>query len=608
MNKGTKSKNKSGDNQRTRIAIVDQKKCKPNKCNLECQRVCPVNKVGKMCIDVFKTSKISNISEVLCIGCGICTKRCPFQAIRIINLPSNLEDQTTHRYSANSFKLHRLPVPRAGQVLGLVGTNGIGKSTALKILGGVKPNLGNFENPPDWEQVLKKFRGSELQSYFTKQLEDKIKAVIKPQFVEQIARMPSIANKKIGDVLKSGDERGKFDEIVKMLNLSAVLDRKVSELSGGELQRFVIGVSCLKEASVYMFDEPSSYLDIKQRLEMARCIRSLISSDKYVIVVEHDLCVLDYLSDYACLFYGEAGVYGVVSFPYSIREAINNFLSGWIPTDNVRFRDSELVFRQNTLEDTLEENRSTYNYSNMTKKYNGFTLDVESGNFSNSEITILLGENGTGKTTFIKMLAGIEGKKENEEIPELVVSYKPQTLGLKTERTVREIMLEQLGNFFGNSQFIVDIVKPLGIEGLYDNTIKTLSGGELQRVSIAICLGRSANIYLIDEPSAYLDAEQRLSVGKIIRRFIVNNKKTAFVVEHDFIMATYLADRIIVYSGTPGVHGIASKPQSVVDGMNTFLKNIGVTFRKERGNLRPRVNKEESVKDREQKEKGDYWY
>jgi translation initiation factor RLI1 len=131
---------------------------------------------GKLCIEVDATSKIAFISEDLCIGCGICPKKCPFGAIHIINLPTNLEKEVTHRYSANSFKLHRLPVPRPGQVLGLVGTNGIGKSTALKVLAGkMKPNLGNFDNPPDWQDILKYFRGSELQNYFTKILEDNLK-------------------------------------------------------------------------------------------------------------------------------------------------------------------------------------------------------------------------------------------------------------------------------------------------------------------------------------------------------------------------------------------------------------------------------------------------
>jgi ATP-binding cassette subfamily E protein 1 len=132
----------------------------------------------KICIEVSNESKSALISEVLCLGCGICAKKCPFEAITIINLPKELEKDTTHRYGPNQFKLHRLPMPRPGQVLGLVGTNGIGKSTALKILAGkLKPNLGRYEpdRRPDWNEILAYFRGSELQNYFTKIVEDNLK-------------------------------------------------------------------------------------------------------------------------------------------------------------------------------------------------------------------------------------------------------------------------------------------------------------------------------------------------------------------------------------------------------------------------------------------------
>ncbi|KAL0312336.1 UNVERIFIED_CONTAM: ABC transporter E family member 2 [Sesamum radiatum] len=282
------------DQKLTRIAIVSSDKCKPKKCRQECKKSCPVVKTGKLCIEVTPASKIAFISEELCIGCGICVKKCPFEAIQIINLPKDLDKDTTHRYGPNTFKLHRLPVPRPGQVLGLVGTNGIGKSTALKVLAGkLKPNLGRFNNPPDWQEILTYFRGSELQNYFTRILEDNLKP---------------------------------------------------------------------------------------------------------------------------------------------------------------------------------------------------------------------------------------------------------------------------------------------------------------------------ADIYLIDEPSAYLDSEQRIVASKVIKRFILHAKKTAFVVEHDFIMATYLADRVIVYEGKPSIDCVANSPQSLLTGMNLFLSHLDITFRRDPTNYRPRINKLDSTKDREQKSAGSYYY
>ncbi|VAI05261.1 unnamed protein product [Triticum turgidum subsp. durum] len=569
----------------TRIAIVSEDKCKP---------------------------KLAFISEELCIGCGICVKKCPFDAIEIINLPKDLEKDTTHRYGPNTFKLHRLPVPRPGQVLGLVGTNGIGKSTALKVLAGkLKPNLGRFKNPPDWQEILTYFRGSELQNYFTRILEDNLKAIIKPQYVDHI---PKAVQGNVGQVLEQKDERDMKNELCVDLELNQVIDRNVGDLSGGELQRFAIAVVAVQSAEIYMFDEPSSYLDVKQRLKAARVIRSLLRSNSYVIVVEHDLSVLDYLSDFICCLYGKPGAYGVVTLPFSVREGINIFLAGFVPTENLRFRDESLTFKIAETQENAEEvaTYQRYKYPTMSKTQGNFKLSVVEGEFTDSQIVVMLGENGTGKTTFIRMLAGLLKPDTMEgtevEIPEFNVSYKPQKISPKFQHPVRHLLHSKIRDSYTHPQFVSDVMKPLQIEQLMDQEVINLSGGELQRVALCLCLGKPADIYLIDEPSAYLDSEQRIVASKVIKRFILHAKKTAFIVEHDFIMATYLADKVIVYEGLASIDCTANAPQSLVSGMNKFLSHLDITFRRDPTNYRPRINKLESTKDREQKNAGSYYY
>jgi ATP-binding cassette, sub-family E, member 1 len=606
MSKITKKDQKEQDTL-TRIAIVNNDRCKPKKCRQECKKSCPVVRMGKLCIEVAPDSKIAFISEELCIGCGICVKKCPFEAISIINLPSNLEKDTTHRYGPNSFKLHRLPTPRPGQILGLVGTNGIGKSTALNILAGkLKPNLGKFNNPPDWSEILTFFRGSELQNFFTKILEDNLKAIIKPQYVDQI---PKAIKGTVDELLKKRCEVDNLDQIVEDFDLSGIRNRNIEDLSGGELQRFACAVTCVRKSDIFMFDEPSSYLDVKQRLKAAQMIRALIEQDRYIIVVEHDLSVLDYLSDYICVLYGSAGHYGVVTMPFSVREGINIFLDGFVPTENLRFRETVLTFK--VVEKTDDEDiKRLYNYTypDMKKNLGDFELNVNGGSFTDSEIIVLLGENGTGKTTLIRILAGNLEPDGETDAPKLNISYKPQKISPKFQGTVRQLIMARIKDAAVHPQFNTDVLKPLQIENIMDQEVGNLSGGELQRVALTICLGKPADVYLIDEPSAYLDSEQRLHAAKVIKRYIRNCKKTAFIVEHDFIMATYLADRVIVFDGQPSFKTYASAPQSLLTGMNTFLKSLKITFRRDPENSRPRINKLDSVKDTEQKQAGNYFF
>ena len=588
----------------TRVAVLDADKCKPKRCNRVCYRFCPMVRSHKEAIR-FEHGK-AVIVEALCSGCGICIKKCPFKAISIVNLSDELETECSHRFGQNAFKLYRLPTPSPSIVLGLLGQNGIGKSTTLKILSGeIKFNLGNYEDPPDWDEMVRHFRGSTLQDYFKKMSEDKLKVSHKPQYVDKI---PRAISGEVGELLEKVDERGKLDEIAGQLELKEFWNRSLDVLSGGELQRVAVAATICREADVYLLDEPSSFLDVKQRLEVARVIRGLRKDEKTVIIAEHDLAIIDYLSDQICIFYGDPGVYGIVSHVHGVRTGINIYLQGYIRDENVRFRKEAITFHEKPPTTSFVVGETLLKWKRIKKTFKGFKLVAHPGEIKRGEIIGILGPNGIGKTTFVKILAGIEKTDEGKKFGELEVSYKPQYISAEYEGTVRELLMSITKKNFTSSWYDTEIRQPLKINTLLDRNVAELSGGELQKVAIASCLSRKAELYLLDEPSAYLDVEERLNMARTIRRVVETYNVTAFVVEHDVVAQDFIADRLMVFTGKPGVKGAANPATSLRDGMNMFLKEMEVTFRRDLTTKRPRVNKENSKLDKLQKEIGEYYY
>ena len=546
------------------------------------------------------------IAETLCSGCGICVKKCPFKAISIVNLPDELEKDCSHRFSANSFKLFRLPMPSPGTVLGLLGQNGIGKTTTLKVFSGdIKPNLGKYDYPPDWPEIIQYYRGSSLQDYFQKMSESKLKVSSKPQYVDKI---PKAIAGKVGDLLEKVDERKQLNALAEEFELTNIWDRPLDVLSGGELQRVAVAAALSREADVYLFDEPSSYLDVKQRLVVAKTIRTLKEQQKTIIVAEHDLAIIDYLSDQICLFYGEPSVYGVVSHVHGVRTGINIYLQGYIPDENIMFRKESIVFHEKPPTAGTNLGEPLLKWGNMQKTFKDFKLSIEPGDIRQGEIVGILGPNGIGKTTFVKILAGLEETDDKQKLGELTVSYKPQYIAPDYSGTVLELLMSVAKENFTSSWYKTEIAQPLRLQVLMDRNVMELSGGELQKVAIAACLSRKADLFLLDEPSAYLDVEERLNIAKTLRRVVEAHSVPAFVVEHDVVTQDFIADRLMVFSGKPGENGLANPPTSLRGGMNTFLKEMNITFRRDSVTLRPRVNKEGSQMDMFQKGIGEYYY
>ena len=589
-----------------RVAVLDKDLCQPRKCGLECIKYCPVNKSGADCIVLNEETKKAQIDENICNGCGICVKVCPFDAITIVNLATELATDKIHQYGINSFRLYKLPTPKKGEVVGLLGRNGMGKSTVVNILSGnVKPNLGNYDQPPDWDEILKFYSGTELKSHFELIKENQIKSSIKPQQVHHIVNAFDVTGKEL---LEKYDERGVSRDLVKKLSLENSLEQNLKELSGGELQRLAVTVTASKDADFYFFDEPSSYNDVFQRAGVARVIHSLAEMGKSVMVVEHDMTLLDYLSDYIEVLYGVPAAYGIVSGIMSTKVGINVFLDGYLPNENVRFRDKKFTFEASTSQDEFQQGESIISYTKLVKKYPSFSVTIEPGSVGKGELVGIMGANALGKTTLMKMIAGVEKPDVGTIDKKLKIAYKPQYLSNDTDVEVISVLDKANQGPIEGSIEEEQIVAPLKIKKLYNKSIKNLSGGELQKVSVASCLLQKVDLYALDEPSAFLDVEDRIAVGKFLQKFVRSFGKSAIIIDHDMQLMDLVSDSMIIFEGTPSIEGNASSPMSKSEAMNQFLKSLEITFRRDEKSLRPRVNKEGSRLDKEQKSSSNYYY
>jgi ATP-binding cassette subfamily E protein 1 len=590
-----------------RVAVLDQDLCQPQKCGLECIKYCPVNKSGAECVTINEESKKAQIDEDICNGCGICVKVCPFDAITIVNLASELATDKIHQYGANSFRLYKLPTPRKGEVVGLLGRNGMGKSTVVNILSGkLKPNLGRYENPPEWDEIFKHYSGTELKQHFQKIEQNQIRASIKPQQIHHLAEaFEGTGN----ELLDKYDERGITRELVRELGLQNSMEQSLKELSGGELQRIAVAAAASKDTEFYFFDEPSSYNDVFQRTGVARVIQGLAKIGKSVMVVEHDLTLLDFLSDYIEVLYGEPTAYGIVSNILSTKIGINVFLDGYLPNENVRFRDKKFSMDvSSSSTDIFQEGSDIVNYPRLEKNFDSFSVSIEPGKVRKGEVLGIMGANALGKTTMMKMIAGVQKPDVGSVDKKIKIAYKPQYLQNDIDIEVIALLEKASGGPIEGSQEEEQILDPLKIRKLYNKSVKNLSGGELQKIAVASCLIQKVDLYALDEPSAFLDVEDRIAVAKFLQKFVRSFGKSAIIIDHDLQLMDLVSDSMIIFEGKSGKVGTATSPMPKPEAMNRFLKSLDMSFRRDEKSLRPRVNKIESRLDKDQKSSGNFYY
>lgn len=629
-----------------KVFLIDYDLCSPRSCNRLCVAKCPISlsndrkkshiKKDEVPIKYKKSADKMIIIDELCLSCGICLNVCPRNAIySIFLLDEPDEDLITHEYNQelssttnqdqqkiqppHGFRLFGLPTLLPGRVTGLCGPNGIGKSTVLNILNGsLKPNFGNLAYGPTglkWQELIKHVKENEMRLHFKETYNGERHVAYKQQVLKVL--FERYKGKSVRNILMAHStiEKKFLSRIFDDLDIHAISDRQLEQCSGGELQRFSIAFILSQEADCYLVDEPCTFLDVKKRIKLAELLRarSLGFGGKKnypVLVVDHDLAVLDYMSDVTHLFYGKPHQFGVMTKVQTTKGGINAYLNGFLKTENTQFRKKKISFRRSVADHNWENARIFMEYGKVSKTFEGFRLDVDPGTIYEGEILGIVGENGTGKSTFAKILTGQLKPDPESEFTSInrYVSYKPQYITKNHPGTVKEFIMKYSQNYDFSEGMTQILYGPLGVDQIFETQVNSLSGGQLQRVFICTCLAKRAELYILDEPSAYLDVEERLHISSVIRAVTKRNSATAIVIEHDIAIIDALSDRLFLFTGTPGVRGKTIGPLTKGEGMNEFLKILDITFRRDEDTGRARINKKGSSIDRRQRTNNQYFY